>query len=439
MVPETKRTRDPRKTSHSVDLGFDKPNAECKIVVAMSGGVDSSCVAAILAEAGYEVIGVTLQLYDHGQAVGKKGACCAGQDIHDAKNVADQLGIPHYVLDFEQRFKDAVIEDFAQSYADGITPVPCIRCNQRVKFRDLLDIAKDLGADALATGHYVRRKIGPDGNAELHQAIDAHRDQSYFLFATTQAQLDYLRFPLGDLEKTETRKIAERFGLVVADKPDSQDICFVPNGSYANIVQKLRPGAAEPGDIVHVDGRILGRHEGLIHYTVGQRRGLAVAVGEPLYVVRLEPEHHRLIVGPRIASLCAKIELKDPNWLGALAGPGGLACADDDGLKVQVKHRARESAVGATVYPTCGANPSSSKVDPVGGADIIFDEPQTGVAPGQACVVYQGSRILGGGWIKQAPLIADRAPLIPEVKPVVADDLDGFVGRRYMALGDVAE
>ncbi|MGI9435106.1 MAG: tRNA 2-thiouridine(34) synthase MnmA, partial [Geminicoccaceae bacterium] len=408
----------PGPAGRPIDLGFAAPNAASRVVVAMSGGVDSSCVAAILAEAGYDVIGVTLQLYDHGQAVGKKGACCAGQDIQDAKNVADQLGIPHYVLDFEQRFKDAVIEDFAQSYADGITPVPCIRCNQRVKFRDLLDIARDLGADALATGHYVRRVVN-DGVAELRVAVDAHRDQSYFLFATTQEQLDYLRFPLGDLEKTEVRNIAERFGLVVADKPDSQDICFVPNGSYANIVEKLRPGAAEPGDIVHVDGRVLGRHEGLIHYTVGQRRGLAVAVGEPLYVVRLEPKHHRLIVGPRIASLCAKIELNDFN---DLAGPAGLACAGDEGLKVQVKHRAREPAVDATVRLNNGIS------------EVEFEKPQTGVAPGQACVVYQGLRILGGGWIKQAPLIADKAPSIPEVKPVIADDLDDFAGRRYMAL-----
>ncbi|MGI9506566.1 MAG: tRNA 2-thiouridine(34) synthase MnmA, partial [Geminicoccaceae bacterium] len=290
-----------------------KPAAARRVVVAMSGGVDSSCVAALLAEAGHEVIGVTLQLYDHGQAVGKKGACCAGQDIQDARNVSEKLDIPHYVLDFEQRFREAVIEDFAESYAKGITPIPCVRCNQRVKFRDLLDIAKDLGAEALATGHYVRRSVGADGVAELHMAADANRDQSYFLFATTQEQLDFLRFPLGDLEKTETRRLAERFGLPVADKPDSQDICFVPNGSYANIVDKLRPGAAEAGDIVHVDGRVLGRHEGLIHYTVGQRRGLAVAVGEPLYVVRLEPEAHRLIVGPRPATLCTAIDVKDVN------------------------------------------------------------------------------------------------------------------------------
>ena len=372
-----------------------KVNADHRVVVAMSGGVDSSCVAALLVDAGHEVIGVTLQLYDHGKAVGKKGACCAGQDIQDARNVAEKLDIPHYVLDFEQRFRDAVIEDFAQSYADGITPVPCIRCNQRVKFRDLLDIAKDLGADALATGHYVRRVEG-DGGAELHAAADEHRDQSYFMFATTQAQLDYLRFPLGDLEKTETRILAERFGLPVADKPDSQDICFVPDGSYADIVDKnSRPGAAEPGDIVHVDGRVLGRHEGLIHYTVGQRRGLAVAVGEPLYVVRLEPETQRLIVGPRIASLCQEITIQETNWI--LAGSAGLAGEYDEGLRVQVKHRAREAAVGASVRVLDG-----------GRAHIAFDEPQTGVAPGQAAVMYQGTRVIGGGWIEKAPVIGDQ-------------------------------
>ena len=354
-----------------------KVNAHNRIVVAMSGGVDSSCVAALLAEAGHEVIGVTLQLYDHGQAVGRKGACCAGQDIQDARAVAEKLDIPHYVLDFERRFREAVIEDFADSYARGITPIPCVRCNQRVKFRDLLDIAKDLGADALATGHYVRR-IETDGGVELHVAADEHRDQSYFLFATTAEQLDFLRFPLGDLDKTETRKLAERFGLPVADKPDSQDICFVPDGSYATIVDKLRPGAAEPGDIVHVDGRVLGRHEGLIHYTVGQRRGLAVAVGEPLYVVRLEPETHRLIVGPRPATFCQVIDIHDINWL--------IEPSAD--LRVQVKHRAREAAADATVQPLPGSR-----------ARIRFDQPQSGVAPGQAAVLYDGTRVLGGGWI----------------------------------------
>ncbi|MEM7043138.1 MAG: tRNA 2-thiouridine(34) synthase MnmA [Pseudomonadota bacterium] len=347
------------------------------MVVAMSGGVDSSCVAALLAEAGHEVIGVTLQLYDHGQAVGKKGACCAGQDIQDARAVSEKLDIPHYVLDFEQRFREAVIEDFADSYANGVTPIPCVRCNQRIKFRDLLDIARDLGADALATGHYVRRIVRDDG-PELHTAVDEHRDQSYFLFATTAQQLDFLRFPLGDLEKTETRKLAERFGLPVADKPDSQDICFVPSGSYADIVDKLRPGAAEAGDIVHVDGRVLGRHEGLIHYTVGQRRGLAVAVGEPLYVVRLEPETHRLVVGPRPDTFSQAIDIHDVNWL--------IEPATD--LRVQVKHRAREAAADATVQPL-----------PEGRARITFDDPQSGVAPGQAAVLYQGTHVLGGGWI----------------------------------------
>ena len=355
-----------------------------RVVVAMSGGVDSSCVAALLSEAGHEVIGVTLQLYDHGQAIGKKGACCAGQDIQDARNVSEKLDIAHYVLDFEQRFKEAVIDDFADSYASGVTPIPCVRCNQRIKFRDLLEIARDLGADALATGHYVRRIVNDGGKAELHAAIDAHRDQSYFMFATTQEQLDFLRFPLGELEKTETRKLAERFGLPVADKPDSQDICFVPSGSYADIVQKLRPGAVEAGDIIHVDGRILGRHEGLIHYTVGQRRGLAVAVGEPLYVVRIEPKTQSLIVGPREASLCAGIEVKDMNWLDQ----------PRDGLRVQVKHRAREAAIDATVQAKDGDK-----------AQITFDQPQSGVAPGQAAVLYQGSRVLGGGWIKNAPVI----------------------------------
>ena len=363
----------------------EKVNAHNRIVVAMSGGVDSSCVAALLADAGHEVIGITLQLYDHGQSVGKKGACCAGQDIQDARQVAEKLDIPHYVLDFEQRFRDAVIEDFADSYANGITPIPCVRCNQRVKFRDLLDIARDLGASALATGHYVRR-VETDDGAELHTAVDAHRDQSYFMFTTTSEQLDFLRFPLGDLEKTATRKLAERFGLAVADKPDSQDICFVPSGSYANIVQKLRPGAAEPGDIVHVDGRVLGRHEGLIHYTVGQRRGLAVAVGEPLYVVKLEPETQRLIVGPRPATLCAEVQIKDVNWL----------TPPTDGLRVQVKHRARETAVDATIHPLQD-----------GKARINFENPQSGVAPGQAAVLYQQTRVLGGGWIERAPIIGE--------------------------------
>jgi tRNA-uridine 2-sulfurtransferase len=356
-----------------------------RVIVAMSGGVDSSCVAALLVEGGYEVIGITLQLYDHGAALGKRGACCAGQDIHDARKVAQQLDIPHYVLDFEARFRQAVIEDFAQTYVNGRTPLPCARCNQRIKFRDLLGIARDLGGAALATGHYVRREIGKDG-LELHRAADAWRDQSYFLFATTRDQLAFLRFPLGGLAKDETRRLAGRFALPVADKPDSQDICFVPQGSYAGVVEKLRPGAAEPGEIVHVDGRVLGRHDGLIHFTVGQRRGLAVATGERLYVVRLDPARNRVIAGPREALGCTRAELREVNWLGAAPIPAA-------GIDLQVRHRAREAAAAARLLP--GEDEC---------ARVAFAEPQAGVAPGQACVFYDGTRMLGGGWIERAPL-----------------------------------
>ncbi len=362
-----------------------------RVVVAMSGGVDSACVAALLVDAGYEVIGITLQLYDHGAAVGKRGACCAGQDIQDARKVAERLDIPHYVLDFEARFKAAVIEDFADAYAQGRTPLPCVRCNQRVKFADLLGMARDLGAAALATGHYVRRLEGKAG-PELHRAADEWRDQSYFLFATSREQLDFLRFPLGGLaNKDETRELAARFALPVATKPDSQDICFVPSGSYAAVVEKLRPGAAEPGEIVHVDGRVLGRHEGLIHFTVGQRRGLTVSLGERLYVVRLEPATRRVIVGPRAALGCALAVLSGVNWL----GDGPLPAA---GIAVQVKHRAREDAVAARLLPS------------EGGASVAFEQPQAGVAPGQACVFYEGTRVLGGGWIEQAPLMVEPLP-----------------------------
>jgi tRNA-uridine 2-sulfurtransferase len=365
-----------------------------RVVVAMSGGVDSSCVAALLVEAGYQVVGITLQLYDHGAALGRRGACCAGQDIHDARRVAQQLDIPHYVLDFEARFRQAVIEDFAEAYAQGRTPLPCVRCNQRIKFKDLLGIARDLGGAALATGHYVRREVGAAG-VELHRAADAWRDQSYFLFATTREQLDFLRFPLGGLAKDETRRLAARFALPVAAKPDSQDICFVPQGSYAGVVEKLRPGAAAPGDIVHVDGRVLGRHDGLIHFTVGQRRGLVVATGERLYVVKLEPARNRVVVGPRSALGCARAALREVNWLGETPPAAGI--------DLQVKHRAREPAVAARLLP--GED---------GRAEVAFALPQAGVAPGQACVFYDGTRVLGGGWIERAPLTreepAGRAP-----------------------------
>ena len=368
--------------------GGDRLPAGSRVVVAMSGGVDSACTAALLVEAGYEVIGVTLQLYDHGAAIGRKGACCAGQDIHDARRVAERLEIPHYVLDFEQRFREQVIADFADSYAHGRTPIPCVRCNQRVKFKDLLQIARDLGAAALATGHYARR-VAQDGRIELHRAADQRRDQSYFLFATTPAQLAFLRFPLGALDKSATRRLAQRFALPVADKPDSQDICFVPNGSYARVVERLRPDAALPGEIVHVDGRLLGRHDGVIHFTVGQRRGLAVATGERLYVVRLEPDRRRVVVGPRSALLCRHAELAEVNWLGESAIPEG-------GIAVEVKHRAQERAVAARLEPLGD-----------GRARARFAAPQAGVAPGQACVFYGGSRVLGGGWIERAPLAAD--------------------------------
>jgi tRNA-specific 2-thiouridylase len=365
-----------------------------RVVAAMSGGVDSSVAAALLAEAGYEVVGITLQLYDHGAAAGRKGACCAGQDIYDAKRVADRLGIDHYVLDYEARFRSAVIEDFADSYLAGETPIPCVRCNERVKFGDLLGTARELGAAALATGHYVRRLEGP-GGPELHRAVDPARDQSYFLFATTAAQLDYLRFPLGGLDKRETRAIAERLGLAVAAKPDSQDICFVPSGRYAEVVERLRPGAAEPGDIVHVDGRLLGRHDGLLHYTVGQRRGIGISEsqvdGEPLYVVRLEPARRRLVVGPKAALGVSAIRLGAVNWLG-----GGAPAAK--GEAVEVKLRSMSAPVAARLWVEAG-----------GAARVELAEPQLGVAPGQACVFYRGSRVLGGGWIRRSESQAEAA------------------------------
>ena len=360
-------------------LGIDKAPKDTRVVVAMSGGVDSSVTAALLAEQGYEVVGITLQLYDHGAAVGRKGACCAGQDIHDARNVADRLGFAHYVLDYESRFRHEVIDAFADSYARGETPIPCVECNRTVKFRDLVATARELGADALATGHYVRRVVGASG-AELHQAADPARDQSYFLFATTRAQLDFLRFPLGDIPKDDTRALARRFGLAIAAKPDSQDICFVPQGRYAQLVERLRPEAAEPGEIVHVDGSVLGAHEGIIRFTVGQRRGLGVGTGEPLYVVRLEPDTRRVVVGPKAALATQRIRLSGVNWLDAAP----LA----EGVEVAVKLRSASAPVPATV--TLGAG---------GAAEVLLHQPQFGVAPGQACVFYAGERVLGGGWI----------------------------------------
>lgn len=367
-------------------LGFDKPPSETRVVVAMSGGVDSSVVAAQLAKEGYDVVGVTLQLYDHGAALAKKGACCAGRDIHDARRVAEKMGFPHYVLDYENRFKESVIDEFADAYLAGATPIPCIRCNERVKFRDLLETAKDLDADCMATGHYIQRFDGPSG-PELHRAADHDRDQSYFLFSTKPEQLEYLRFPLGHLKsKAETRAMAAEFGLSVADKPDSQDICFVPNGSYAAVIEKLRPGAAEPGDIVHLDGRIIGQHNGVIHYTIGQRRGLGIGGGEPYYVVRLNPDTRQVIVGPRDALASRIVPVREINWL----GEGRFENAPSTGWEVSVKVRSTRPPKEARVVPS---GPHSAMVELLA--------PEEGIAPGQACVFYsnEGSRVLGGGWI----------------------------------------
>jgi tRNA-specific 2-thiouridylase len=365
-----------------LDLGFDKPRSETRVVAAMSGGVDSSVVAALLKYAGYDVVGVTLQLYDHGAALKKQGACCAGQDIHDARRVADALGIPHYVLDYESRFRQQVMEDFADTYLKGATPIPCVRCNQTVKFKDLLATAQDLGADCMATGHYIRRVVNADGVAELARAADPDRDQSYFLFATTRDQLDFLRFPLGGMHKPDVRRAASALGLQVAAKPDSQDICFVPAGKYSDIVEKLRPG----GDIVHMDGRVLGRHEGVIRYTIGQRRGIGVATGEPLFVVKIDAANRRVIVGPREALATAALAIGESNWL----GDGSLADACVIGTPALARVRSTRP-------------PAPGRMAIVGGEPgFVFDTPEEGVAPGQACVLYaapDGMTVLGGGFI----------------------------------------
>lgn len=368
-------------------LDIDKAPGDTRVVVAMSGGVDSSVTAALLKEQGYDVVGVTLQLYDHGVAIGKKGACCAGQDIQDARQVAERLAIPHYVLDYESRFRAEVMDSFADAYARGETPVPCIACNRTVKFRDLLKTARELGAEALATGHYVQRVRGEAG-PELHRGADPARDQSYFLFGTTQDQLDYLRFPLGHLPKSETRALAERFQLPVAEKPDSQDICFVPGGDYAAVVQKLRPEAVEPGEVVDLQGRVVGRHDGIVHFTVGQRRGLALGDrdgtdNDRLYVVRLDPEARRVIVGPRAALGRTEMALYDLNWIGPRL---------EGAVPVQVRVRSSQALRPAEIERSGE------------GALVRFAEPEVGVSPGQACVVYDaatGRRVLGGGFIRR--------------------------------------
>jgi tRNA-specific 2-thiouridylase len=359
-----------------------------RIVAAMSGGVDSTVTAALLHKAGYDVVGVTLQLYDHGAAIAKKGACCAGQDIMDARMAAERIGIPHYVLDYESRFKEQVIEEFADAYLRGETPIPCVRCNQTVKFRDLLDVARDLGAEAMATGHYVQRAFSGGGNRpQLRRAADPAKDQSYFLFATTAEQLDFLRFPLGGLAKPQVRRVAAALGLAIADKPDSQDICFVPEGKYTTVIDRIRPHGAEPGDLVHLDGRVLGRHEGVTRYTIGQRRGLNVAVGDPLFVVRIDADKRQVIVGPREALLTRALSLKEGNWLGA---EDSLESAAAAGAPVLARVRSTREPVPGRL----------ALVD--GEPRLVFDVLEEGVAPGQACVLYDPAdpeRVLGGGFI----------------------------------------
>lgn len=356
----------------------------------MSGGVDSSVVASLLHEQGYDVVGITLQLYDHGAAIEKKGACCAGQDIYDAKRVAEERGFPHYVLDYEDNFKQSVIDEFADSYLRGETPIPCVRCNQTVKFRDLMKMARDLGGDCLATGHYIQRLTNEkNGQAELHRAIDPLKDQSYFLFATTPEQLDYLRFPLGGWTKDKTRAEADRLGLLTANKPDSQDICFVPDGNYAEVVRKVRPEAEKQGNIVHVDGRIIGQHSGIINYTIGQRRGIGIGGGvtdnnEPLYVVKLNSVDNQVIVGPKESLARNEIHINDCNWLDQISGP------------VQVKLRSVSALYDAHL-----------SISDTGDAVIVLNNPQYGISPGQAAVCYRDNRVIGGGWIYKTGLNSD--------------------------------
>jgi tRNA-specific 2-thiouridylase len=380
-------------------LDIEGRPADTRVVVAMSGGVDSSVTAALLKAEGYDVVGVTLQLYDHGAATHRKGACCAGRDIHDARAVAERIGIPHYVLDYEARFREAVIDRFAESYAAGETPVPCVECNRSIKFADLLGTARELGARVLATGHYVVNRRLSDGTQALYRALESERDQSYFLFATTREQLDVLRFPLGGLPKARVRALAREHGLAIADKQDSQDICFVPSGHYADIIERLRPGAATPGEIVDLSGRVLGRHDGIIHFTVGQRKGLKIAAREPLFVVRLEADTARVVVGPRSALATRTIRLHDVNWI----GDGAL----DDVARREVFVKVRSTRPPRQAWLTMGRN----------GAEIELADGEEGVAPGQACVFYDsaegGARVLGGGFIRatQADTAVRREPI----------------------------
>jgi tRNA-specific 2-thiouridylase len=384
-------------------LDLDSHPSDTRVVVAMSGGVDSSVTAALLKAEGYDVVGVTLQLYDHGAATHRKGACCAGQDIYDARAVAERIGVPHYVLDYERRFKEAVIDRFAQSYIDGETPVPCVDCNMSIKFHDLLGTAKELGAKVLATGHYVASRALPGGGRGLYRAREEERDQSYFLFGTTREQLDILRFPLGDRTKAETRELARQYGLAIADKHDSQDICFVPTGHYADIIERLKPGAAEAGNIVDLDGKVLGTHAGIIHFTIGQRKGLGIAAAAPLYVVRLDAEQRRVVVGPRDALRTRSIVLRDVNWIGDTTIDEALA---DDRREVFVKVRSSRPPQAAWLRhskTSIGSN----------GYEVELADGEHGVSPGQACVFYEAgegqARVLGGGFIKSAVAAVDAA------------------------------